>query len=780
MFMKKLISSSILVFLLILTNYLAPAQSLFTNYTCTDNVSCVCDAGDYFYALSPSGIVKFKKSTGEYTVHISGNGLTGTWFNSIKADKNGFLWVITGNGLFRYDGTNWQNIELKTKNGLKATYFSKLFLDSKNRIWLSFGDYYNKTIGCYDGLNWKYYYSSDSSSGFSYNEIAEDRNGNIWLCGRFDYSGNNIVSKIENDQIKTWYQYDGLPEVYSDGLVAISIDSNNNVWVGNYYGAGKFDGNSWQYFKYNQNNLLKTSPQKIITDRSGKVWFCEWGLCSYDGTNWEYFDKKSGISYRNFINYMYADSSNTLWIATDSGVTSFSKGNWKNYPLINGLDYRSFSTIVPDSKGGIFVTTSSGTLHFDGSSWKTYIIDNSIKSNYIQDIVSDNNNNLWVLAGQHGVDRFDGKSWTHYPVPDSFLTYLNTIALDPKGQIWLSGYRNGLCRFDGNKWELINIGDGLDTTREYYKFIFDSSGNLWVNCTLFLKVNGNNTSYSSLYIFDGQHWDTIIGKGTPTPYYNYPVDMMTDKFGVVWILPNGRMLWKYEGKHLTQIPFESTFPMASQFSTTSLASDVNGNIWISVSDGNTHAGLIKYDGSNWTYFPASDGIPSGQYNISINKIYIDKNNIKWLGTNVGLVRFNDVNWKIFTTDDGLINNVVNSVCKSSDGTLWCGNRNYGLSSMINDYTDVEEQTNNEMSDNSIQITPNPASDFIRVNFKTINSNEISINIFNELGISIFQRENLGNDKNTIGINTSNLPFGTYFCNIKAGSLNETKKFIVIH
>ncbi|MFA6571947.1 MAG: YCF48-related protein [Bacteroidota bacterium] len=80
--------------------------------------------------------------------------------------------------------------------------------------------------------------------------------------------------------------------------------------------------------------------------------------------------------------------------------------------------------------------------------------------------------------------------------------------------------------------------------------------------------------------------------------------------------------------------------------------------------------------------------------------------------------------------------------------------------------------------NIFSIYPNPVSDFLNLTFGINYATNLQINIYNELSISVFSRNTQNENIENYKIDTKNLPSGVYFCQIKADSYSETKKFIV--
>ncbi|MBM2814645.1 MAG: glycoside hydrolase, family [Ignavibacteria bacterium] len=81
---------------------------------------------------------------------------------------------------------------------------------------------------------------------------------------------------------------------------------------------------------------------------------------------------------------------------------------------------------------------------------------------------------------------------------------------------------------------------------------------------------------------------------------------------------------------------------------------------------------------------------------------------------------------------------------------------------------------------NIVISPNPVSDNISISILNSDFSDISISIFNSLGIEIMQFENKElSGQNLINIPTETFPQGIYFCTLTSGSNNITMSFVVI-
>ena len=106
-------------------------------------------------------------------------------------------------------------------------------------------------------------------------------------------------------------------------------------------------------------------------------------------------------------------------------------------------------------------------------------------------IEKDTKGYMWFLT-QEGIDRYNGKQFTHYPLTDGNrqiqqLPNLSQLQLDTQGNIWVIGKKGYVFQYNSyqDKYDLImNFADSLQTTRKVpltYAGI-DTNDQLWL-CT---------------------------------------------------------------------------------------------------------------------------------------------------------------------------------------------------------------------------------------------------------------------------------------------------------
>jgi len=118
-----------------------------------------------------------------------------------------------------------------------------------------------------------------------------------------------------------------------------------------------------------------------------------------------------------------------------------------------------------------------------------------------------------------------------------------------------------------------------------------------------------------------------------------------------------------------------------------------GNKWIG-----TGGGLAKFDGSSWTVYNTSNGLP----NNNVRAIAIDGAGNKWIGTYGGLAKFDGSSWTVYNTSNGLPNNIVNAIAIDGEGNKWIGTDGGGVAKFDGSSWTVYNTSNSGLPSNFVR------------------------------------------------------------------------------
>lgn len=482
-----------------------------------------------------------------------------------------------------------------------------------------------------------------------------------------------------------------------DGISDIEFDSEGNKWIASYYnwgaaGIAKFDDSNWTIF--NTNNSIGISDMHKIEFTTGVLesWVSVFATTTVnfsDGTeitinsDHDYLTNKLTIDIpinaTDFqIDYYIEDSSSVDMVFFNTNTNELVHQETFSEQLDFSYNYTFFTNIQTNEIIDITIdnldnkwlgTWQNGIIKYDGTDWINFTTSNSdLPHNNIQCITNDSNGVIWI-GTYSGLTKFDGTNWTNYNTSNSNLptNFIHSIAIDNDNNVWLStGY--GLIEFTGNNWNIFNDSD--------YSFNFVGGPNS-------LRIDSDNKKWmSALYgisSFDGINWEHF------------------DYFG------NNSCLLDCQ--------------------TSSLAVDVNNDIWIGTVNECGNAGLLNFSECN-SYQTSNSDLPDNNI-LSIN---IDENGIKWIGTLNGLAKLDN---QSLSTNDNSFGNI------------------------------------------NIKFYPNPVNNYINVKIenKLIGS---EYSIFDITGKTI-KRGKLKNNQNVIKLKYINE--GVYLLNIQKGNLTQTLKII---
>lgn len=324
--------------------------------------------------------------------------------------------------------------------------------------------------------------------------------------------------------------------------------------------------------KISKENKSKSEPIKYdsgdvttngFLDKADNMWFTttKEGVFRYDGTNFTNFTEKEGLC-SNSVNSVIQDNKGILWFATAKGLCSYDGTKFVNIPLpketsksvspetgFPSAETETILSIIQDRKGNFWLgTDASGAYHFDGKTFTSFLKykgrlqppNNDVYNNCIQSIVEDNDGNIWFTSQTHGgISKYDGKTLTHFTkatgLPDDMIF---SSFKDKNGNLWFGTLDNGLISYNEGSFNFFNETDGLNNNMVSC-FYQDKTGKLWIG----------SFRESTVSWFDGENFTSIpFDKEQKLVEIRFITE---DKDGNIWFGGRYGILWKYDGKVLT-------------------------------------------------------------------------------------------------------------------------------------------------------------------------------------------------------------------------------------
>jgi ligand-binding sensor domain-containing protein len=357
---------------------------------------------------------------------------------------------------------------------------------------------------------------------------------------------------------------------------------------------------------------------------------------------------------------------------------------------------RSVSALTIGPKGTVWVGGSNGGVsRLDGDGhWQAYSdasTQGGLPNASISALAIGANGELWIGTFAKGLTRLDksGK-WRTYTRTNTKGAladdYIRALVSDSAGVLWVGTYNKGLSRLDRDGlWSTYteaSTNGGLPSNI-VDSLAISTDGSLWVG-----------TIRGAARLDKHGHWKTYF-QGNVTA-------LAPSTTGDLWIgLVSGLTRIGRDGRAQDFTEISTNVGVVTP-QVTAFVFDADGGLWI----GTYESGLIQLDtDGHWrTYTRANTG--GGLPSDIITSLAVDGEGAVWIGTPEGVARLAKRGpWETFVQGRDGDRNRARPMVTGSDGEIWLGSKNAGLSRLdrtgrIQRYTTAN--TNGGLLEDSIQ------------------------------------------------------------------------------
>jgi serine/threonine protein kinase/sugar lactone lactonase YvrE len=356
--------------------------------------------GDSLWVSYEEAVVRFDLATGDWET------LPLEYIHTTHQTASGEIWFGGAWRAVRFDPDtgDWQ--EFETSPGPIPAWLVTDIVENEDGLWLGT---YGGGVAFYDGSNWETWATDEDLGGNWIEAIRQDKDGALW----FTHPGTGLSRyEPENDA----WQVFGEAEGALDWPCPPGVDSDGNLWIGDYAELVYYDGQGWQSF----------APPELA---DVSIYGIEIGP---DDVQWLVVD--GGL--------MRHDPASDEW-------TAFTVAD---HPIISDT-----WSILAASDGSVWLGGEEGLVRYDGSSWSTPEASGNAPL-YVDDLVEAPDGSLWFAADGELGHLADGR-WSYVAWPSD--GWMERVALGPDGSVW-AGYE-GLGRYDpsSGEWQMFTPDDGL-------------------------------------------------------------------------------------------------------------------------------------------------------------------------------------------------------------------------------------------------------------------------------------------------------------------------------
>jgi len=623
-------------------------------------------------------------------------GLSSNSQRCITQDKEGFIWIGTGDGLNRFDGYTFKVYRKNPADpsSLRSNIIDNLFTDSKGNLW----------IGTYGGGLSRYNQEKDNFYNYTPNindttallngdikAIAEDKYHRLWV-------GTTHGLHMFNPKINGFVHYTANSEnrlnskTIADNNINEIVVDNDILWIA--YTSGRLSAlntsdmtfRHYKLFDVLSHQTADFSVNSLVLDKN-LIWISTWskGIWIFDKTSGSCSPYK--MENNQYINFIFKDNNNKFWYSPESkGLVMVDGNNQVNYQFNeydrNSISSNILSNIFQDRQGNLWITSKQGELNYvilDNPFQNWYKNPNSVNGltyNLITTVIEDSKRKIWIGYQDGGIDILDAKNIQ----PKIHIKGDKSKGLGPgpimfiyeskNGTIWIGKYLDGLKKYnEATKsfatYQHIDNDEESIAGNDVRHISEDSRGNMWIaihggGIDKFNPQTGKFIHHKS----DSRNLSTsIVGDWTFTA--------LCDKNDNIWVGTVAGVSVLSENNAIVK-QYSSTSTEGSNLSNDMalvVFIDSKDYVWIGTVDG-----LDKLDRQSNTikkYF-TKDGLPG---NLIVDILEDDQYNL-WISTTKGLSKFSPgkETFKNFSIHDGLATDEFNKFAsfKNRNGEMYFG------------------------------------------------------------------------------------------------------------
>jgi ligand-binding sensor domain-containing protein len=263
--------------------------------------------------------------------------------------------------------------------------------------------------------------------------IQEDRSGNIFVCGepggvsRFDGRGFSRLTALDSSKSEWKLGPDDLwfPGGQDSGVVYRWDGASLHRLAFPKTEAGEAHIAAHPRSKYPNAKYSPYDVYTIFKDSKGRVWFgtSNLGTCRYDGSSfvWAGTGENGSFGVRSIVE----DTEGRFWLsntvhrfAEDPSATAGSGvARYRQEPgIATDVDpYSVFMSTVRDRDGVLWMATlGNGVFRYDGTTWTRFPVTDEDKPIRVFSIYRDRQDVLWLGTHEHGVYKFNGRTFKRF------------------------------------------------------------------------------------------------------------------------------------------------------------------------------------------------------------------------------------------------------------------------------------------------------------------------------------------------------------------------------
>ena len=399
------------------------------------------------------------------------------------------------------------------------------------------------------------------------------------------------------------------------------------------------------------------------------VAYARHGLDFFDAAadTWTHVDENDGLQ-AGIIRDIAVSPAQTIWIASQLGLTRYSEGASTLYNVENSPMTSNVVTALAGADGVVWLATAGDLYRIDGESWETYsratMPDETFPNGSITGLAVAENGSVWVGTDQAQICRLDpdaGRCAEFFSNEEGMaLAPLTSLHLDADGNVYYTTAGAGIGLYDGEKWRTLAIEDEPVAGNRIRDLAAGLDETVWI---------ATGSGVSQVQIASGAPIAMLTLANAPLLSSDVRV-IQPDGEGGLWLGAGGASF--YQDPNWANYTAENGL---AGVEIQAITIDQENRTWLG-----SKTGLSIWTGSNDFFnLTTENGLPNDDI-----RALLSDGAVVWIGTGDGLLRFQDNQLQVYNTANiNLPSNAITALALDTDGTLLIGTER-GLSRFRDD------------------------------------------------------------------------------------------------
>ncbi len=322
----------------------------------------------------------------------------------LQEDGQGTLWAGQwGTGLLGL-GTQGVWRQLSGGDGLADNFVTCLFRDREGSLWVGTGQ------GGLHRIRPRTFRTYETAGGPNVvMSLFQDRQERMW----FGVNGGGLHT-LKDERLQP---VDSPPVLRAYPLTySLLADHSGGLWIG-LYGMRLLHWKADTVTPYDvgEGPLKPMTPHVLFQDRAGTIWAgCTHSLLRYEEGRFKRYTVRDGLSSDTVV-ALAEDAAGVLYIGTDGGgLNSLSQGSFKCFSENDGLADNHLTSLYVDRDQTLWIGTANGGVsRFKDGRFASFGVKDGLPSNTLGSVIEDDMGQLW-LGSNRGIIRLQRTALNAY------------------------------------------------------------------------------------------------------------------------------------------------------------------------------------------------------------------------------------------------------------------------------------------------------------------------------------------------------------------------------